>query len=75
MVPNLDILVFREILQISKFEGADFKHGNSFSKNLAPKISKEDIFGQKYPNKTFLVPNLGIFIISQYLAIGQIQGC
>ena len=33
-----------EILEIDKFQGADLKYDNSFSKNLA----------QKYPNKAFL---------------------
>ena len=31
--------------------------------------------GQKYPNKIFLVPNLGIFAFPQYFAIRQIRGC
>ena len=50
-------MFFREILQIDKFEGDDFKYDNGFSKNLA----------QKAPNKAFLVPNLGIFIFSKIL--------
>ena len=45
---------FAKILQIDKFEGADFRYDNSFLKILA----------QKYQNKAFLVPNLAIFIIS-----------
>ena len=32
------------------------------------------ILVQKYPNKVVLVPNLGIFIISEHFAIRQIQG-
>ena len=47
-------------MQIGKFDGADFKYDNS----LAP----------KYPNKTLLVANLGIFIISQHFEIRQIEG-
>ena len=45
-------------MQIDKFKGADFKYDNSFLKILA----------QNYPNKTFLVPNLAIFIISRNFA-------
>ena len=48
--PNLGIF-FRKNLQFDKFDGVDFKYGNSFLKILA----------QKYPHKAFLVPNLGIF--------------
>ena len=40
-------LFFRKILQLDKFEGADFKYDNSIFKILA----------QKYPNKAFLVKN------------------
>ena len=45
-------LFFREILQIDKFKVVDFKYDNSFFLILA----------QIYPNKTFLVPNLDIFV-------------
>ena len=31
-------LFFREILQLEKFEGADFKYENSFFRNSSPKI-------------------------------------
>ena len=31
-------------------------------------------YSQKYQRNAFLVPNLSIFIISQYFAIRQIQG-
>ena len=51
-------MFFRKILQIDKFKGADFKYDNSFLKILA----------QNYPRKTFLVPNLAIFIISRNFA-------
>ena len=30
---------------------------------------------EKYPNKVFLIPNVGIFICLQNLAIPQIRGC
>ena len=30
---------------------------------------------QKYPNKAFLVPNLGIFVFCQNFAIRQVRGC
>ena len=43
-------LFFRKILQLDKFEGADFKYDNSIFKILA----------QKYPNKAFLVKNTQI---------------
>ena len=33
------------------------------------------ILAQKYPNKAYLVPNLGIFVFSQNLELRQIQGC
>ena len=42
--------MFREILQIDKFEGVDFKSDNSFFKVLA----------QKFPNKPFLAKNTKI---------------
>ena len=32
------------------------------------------ILAQKYPNNSFLVPNLGIFALSQNFAIRQIRG-
>ena len=54
-----------KILQLDKLEGADFKYDNSFFKILA----------QKYQNKAFLVPNLGVFVFPQNFAIRQIQGC
>ena len=38
------------MLQLEKFEGADFKYDNSIFKILA----------QKYPNKTFSVKNIQI---------------
>ena len=41
--------------------------------NSNPKIPKYGIFGQKYSNKAFLVPNLGIFVSSQNFASRQIQ--
>ena len=65
LVPNWDSLgFFRKILQMGKFESADFKYDNSFLKILAP----------KHPNKAFLVPDLGIFIFSRNFAIRQIRG-
>ena len=57
-------IFFRKILQMDKFESADFKYDNSFLKILAP----------KHPNKAFLVPDLGIFIFSRNFAIRQIRG-
>ena len=42
--------------------------------NILPKNIQIKHFCQKYSNKTFLVPNLGIFIILRYFAIIQIQG-
>ena len=66
LVPNLNIFVFWQNLQLGKFDAGDFKYSNSFLKtNLA----------QKYLTKAFLVTNLGIFFISKIFAIRQIQGC
>ena len=48
LVPNLGIFPFRKILQLDKFEAADFKHDNSIFKILA----------QKYLSKAFLVKNI-----------------
>ena len=59
-------LIFHEIFQICKFEGAGFKYGNSFLKILA----------QKYPKEAYLVPSLGIFVFfSQNFPTRQIWGC
>ena len=49
--------------------GVDFKYDNSFSK-----IHKQHIFGQKYLNKAFLVPNLMIFILHQTLRSDKFEG-
>ena len=49
-------------LAIRKIESVDFKYDNSFFKILA----------QKYPNKAFLFPNLGIIVFLQNFAIRQI---
>ena len=67
LVPNLRMIVFSQILQLDKFECADFKYANSIFKILA----------QKYPNKAFLVKNtqIGIFVFPENFVIGQIQGC
>ena len=46
LVPNLGIFVFHEILQIHKFEGADFKCDDSFSKILAQKYQKWHFWSQ-----------------------------
>ena len=71
-------LFFRDILQLDKFEGADFKYGNSFQ-ILAPKYPNQAFlvpsFCQKYPSKAFLIPNLGISVSSQYLTITLIRRC
>ena len=59
------------------------KNGNSLlekerhtqNKSLIPLYIKVfEILAQKYPNKTFLVPNLGISVFSQNFAIRQIRG-
>ena len=60
-----NFLFFREILQLGKFEGADLKYNYVLFK-FQPK---------KYPNKSFLVRNLGIFAFSRNFAIRQIRGC
>ena len=48
LVLNLDILFFRKVLQLEKFEGADFKYDNSFSK----------VPTQKFPRIFIFAPNL-----------------
>ena len=40
-------------------------------KNSKPKIPTGGFLGQKYPNKTFLVPNLRIFCFLLNFAITQ----
>ena len=61
-VSNLGIFVFSQILQFDKF--ADFKYDNSFW-NFSKK---------KYPDKTLLVLNLGIFVISWNFVINKFEG-
>ena len=58
-------MLFHNILQLEKLNGADFKYEFFFSKILA----------QKYLNKAFLVRNLGIFVFSQNFASRKIRGC
>ena len=58
----LFLFFFFKILQLDKFEGADFNCGNSFFEILA----------QKYLTNTFLVSTLGIFAFSWNFAIRQI---
>ena len=67
-------MFFRKILQLVKFEGADFKYDNSFFKILSQKYPNETFFCQKYPNKAFLVPNLNIFVFWQNLHLGKFDG-
>ena len=60
------VLSFWKILQFQKFEGADLKYGNNYFQSLP----------EKYPNKAFLVANLGIFFFfSEKFRIRQIWGC
>ena len=54
--------IFCKILQFDKFKDADFKYGKNYFQRLP----------QKYPNKEFLVPNLGIFVFSKKFGIRQI---
>ena len=58
-------MYFCKILQFDKFEGADFKYGNIYFQSLP----------QKYPNKAFLVANLGIFVFLEKFGIRQMLGC
>ena len=44
--PNSSILVFREILQIDQFEGADLKYDNSFLEFLPKKNKLRDFLFQ-----------------------------
>ena len=55
LVRNLEIIggFFCEILQLEKFEGADFKYDNN-------------VFQILIQNKESLVPNLGIFIFRKF---------
>ena len=64
-ITKLAFLLLHEILEIDKFEGADFKYGNRFS--LIPV--------KKYPNKTFLVRSLGMFVFSKNFPVKQFGGC
>ena len=57
--------MLHETLQQGKFEGADFKYDNVFSK-LVPKKLKLGFF--------FLIPNLGILIFAQNFSITQFGG-
>ena len=56
--------LFQDILQLDKFEGADFKLDNIFFQ----------IPAQKYPNHTFLVQNLDFFFSSQNLQLDKSEG-
>ena len=58
-------MFLRKILQLRKFDGADFKYDNIFAK----------ITAHKYTNHTFLVSNLDIFVFFVKFAIRQISGC
>ena len=57
-------LFLRKILESDKLEGADFKYSNNFFLILA----------QKYPNKAFLVPNVGIFFLHKILQLSKFKG-
>ena len=56
--------LFHDILQLDKFEGADFKYDNIFFQ----------IPAQKYPNHTFLIPNLDSFIFLSNLQLEKFEG-
>ena len=57
-------LLFPEILQLIKFECADFKYDTIIFQ----------IPAQKYTNQASLVPNLQVFIFAPNFATRQIQG-
>ena len=57
--------VFGPILKIDKLEDADFKYEYSIFKILA----------QRYPNQTFLIPNLGVFVFHPNISSRKIRGC
>ena len=59
MVLNLGIFIFSQNFPFRPIQGADFKYENMFLKVLS----------QKYLNKAFLVPKLGIFIFLQNFAV------
>ena len=46
-IPNLVIFILHEIFHFEKFESADFKYNNSFSK-LHPKNTQKGNFGPKF---------------------------
>ena len=56
-------LFLHKILQLDKLKSIDFKHDNSIFKTLA----------QKYPNKPFLVPNLGILFFQKILQLDKFE--
>ena len=73
MVPNLGIF-FHEMLDLEKFEDADFKYDNSFVKTLSQKLPIKANLVKNTQIRHLLVPNLAFFISSQNFAIRQIPG-
>ena len=58
------ILSPKNTLHLDKLEAVDFKYDNNFF----------EIPAQKYTNKAFLVSNLGVFTLSQYLKFDKSHG-
>ena len=62
-------MFFREVLQIDKFDGPDFKYENIVFKLLSQKYPNKTFFVQIYPNKAFLFTNLGNFVFPPNFAV------
>ena len=64
MVPNLKTFSFAPNFAIRQIQGRWFQIWQYFF----------EIPAQKYSNKAFLVPNLGIFISHEILQLGKFEG-
>ena len=62
LVPNLRIFIFRQILCLEKFKGADVKCHSGIA------------FSSSYPNKTILVLHLKTFFFSRNITFWQTEG-
>ena len=67
---KMDYLTTRALISLSFLTCSGMLISNVTILQNYPKIS-----AQKYPNKIFLITNLGISILAQNLAIRQIRGC
>ena len=67
-------------MQVDKFEGADFKYGNTFfkfqSKNtLTRQCGPKFHLSKKYPNEAFFKPKIRIFCFTWKYLFCHIQRC